>query len=161
MFLALIVYLTMVVMPFIISLGGAALFVTAIVTAILGLLWLFSEGELKYIKLWFKSGWLKLCVALVIIGALTPNKEVTWYMIGAYAAEKVATADATKQIAGETYDMFRDLIKKARENINETDAAKLKEKAGVAVEGATKALDNANKALDNAQQQLNKQGEMK
>lgn len=161
MFLALIVYLTMVVMPFIISLGDFAFAATVIISGILGFLWLISEGEHNYIKPWFKSGWLKLCVGLAILGALTPSKEVTWYMIGAYAAEKVATADATKQIAGETYDMFRDLIKKARENINEVDAAKLKEKAGDAVENATKAFDNANKAVDNAQQQLNKQGEAK
>ena len=156
MFLALIVYLTMVVMPFIISLGGTALFVMVIVTAVLGLLWLFSEGEFKYIKLWFKSGWLKLCVALAILGALTPNKEVTWYMIGAYAAEKVATADATKQIAGETYDMFRDLIKKARENINAADAAKLAEKTGKAIDTVTKAMDNADQAKGET-----KQGEKK
>lgn len=156
MFLALIVYLTMVVMPFIISLGGTALFVMVIVTAVLGLLWLFSEGEFKYIKLWFKSGWLKLCVALAILGALTPNKEVTWYMIGAYAAEKVATADATKQIAGETYDMFRDLIKKARENINAADAAKLAEKTGKAIDTVTKAMDNADQAKGEI-----KQGEAK
>lgn len=150
MFLALIVYLTMVVMPAIKCAGGVAIFAAVVVTAVFGIIWLFSEGEYEYIKLWSKSGWLKLCVALGILGALTPDKEVTWYMVGAYAAEKVATADATKQIAGETYDMFRDLIKKARENINETDAAKLKEKADAAMDKATKAFDNANKTLDNA-----------
>ncbi|WYV99251.1 hypothetical protein KoPa4_00083 [Pseudomonas phage vB_PpuM-KoPa-4] len=159
MFLALIVYITMVVLPFVVSLGGTALFVSVIITGILGLLWLFTDGEAQYLKTWLKSGWLKLCIALAVLGALTPNKEVTWYIVGAYAAEKVATADATKELAGETYEMFRDLLKKARENINETDAAKLKEKAGDAVENATKAFDNANKAVDNADN--TKQGEKK
>ncbi|WYV99420.1 hypothetical protein NoPa_00081 [Pseudomonas phage vB_PpuM-NoPa] len=161
MFLALIVYITMVVLPFIISLGGAALFVSIIIIGILGLLWLFTDGEAKYLKTWLKSGWLKLCIALAVLGALTPNKEVTWYIVGAYAAEKVATADATKQLAGETYEMFRDLLKKARENINETDAAKLKEKAEAAIDKAEKAFDNANKTADNTKQQVDKQGEKK
>lgn len=159
MFLALIVYLTMVVLPAIKAAGVFSIFVAFITTGVLGLLWLFSEGQFEYVKGWVKSGWFKLCVALAVIGALTPNKEMTWYMVGAYAAEKVATADATKQLAGDTYDMFRDLIKKARENINETDAAKLKEKAGIAMENATKAFDNANKTLDNADN--TKQGEAK
>lgn len=143
MFLAMIVYLTMVVLPAIKAAGGFSIFVAFITTGVLGLLWLFSEGQIEYVKGWVKSGWFKLCVALAVIGALTPNKEVTWYMVGAYAAEKVATADATKQIAGETYDMFRDLIKKARENINEADAAKLAEKTGKAIDTVTKAMDNA------------------
>ncbi|WYV99080.1 hypothetical protein Roomu2_00081 [Pseudomonas phage vB_PpuM-Roomu-2] len=167
MFLALIVYITMVVLPAIKAAGILAMALVVSITAAVGATWGMpyekdaqERGRLRF-NAWLKGGWLKVLVVVVLIGAFTPNEKVTWYIVGAYAAEKVATADATKQLAGETYEMFRDLLKKARENINETDAAKLKEKAEAAIDKAEKAFDNANKTADNTKQQVDKQGEKK
>lgn len=156
MFLALIVYITMVVLPAIKAAGAVAIGLAIVITAGVLCTWGMpyekaaqERGRLRF-NAWLKGGWLKVLVVFALIGAITPNEKVTWYIVGAYAAEKVATADTTRELASGAYDIFRDLVKKAQENLGEVDAKALQDKA-------EKAFDAASKAVDNAQHELNKQ----
>lgn len=148
MFLALLVYITMVILPALKVAGAVAIGLGAVMFLVLGFSWMVAVGATDtqrsqtYLLWWVKSGYLKLLVALALIGGLTPNKEVTWYMVGAYAAEKVVTSDTAKEMAGETKDMFLDLIKKARENINGSQAEDMQKM----VDTASKTVDTAIKA---------------
>lgn len=156
MFLAMIVYITMVVLPAVKIVGIVAAALTAFITVVSAMGWAIpyedrekEKGRTRFFS-WLKSGWLKVFVFLALLGAITPNEKVSWYIVGAYAAEKVATADTTKELASGAYDIFRDLVKKAKENIGDVDTKALQEKADKAFESASKVFDNASKTIDNA-----------
>lgn len=120
MFLAMIVWLVMTVFP---ALNTMAVFFTVVVAVLTGGLLFFSlvtEGEWwEGTKPLFKN--LKWALPLVILLHLVPSEKTAWYMVGAYATQTVVQSEAGKELASDSLDVLKSLIKKSKQYIDEAD----------------------------------------
>lgn len=125
MMLALVVWLVMTVFPAIGWMG----FVAGIVAA--GYIFLFgfvcmvtsdskSEREThEFCKRRLKSKVWKVLLIVWVVGMLTPSKETSWYMVGAYATQTIAQSDTAQELAGDGVDVLKALMKKAKNYVED------------------------------------------
>lgn len=122
--LALLVWLVMTVIPAINGIGVFATVTSAIVGTITAFCWvLMSERERKESTAGFLGAktYLKWALPIALIAALVPDKETSWYIIGAYAAQTVATSEFAGEVAGEGKELLLELIQKARAEVGKID----------------------------------------
>lgn len=121
MFLAMIVWLVMTVFPSIKVLGiiacGAAAFI-----AFCSLL---AYAEDSYGFLAFAKKTVKWLVAAILIAGITPSTETSWYMVGAYATQTIVQSETGKELASDSLDVLKSLIKKSKQYIDEADLKEL------------------------------------
>ena len=72
-----------------------------------------SEQLLKFLTY-------KKSIALIIfLACIIPSKESTWYMVGAYGTQKLIENPVAQEIAADGVDVLKDLMKKAKANLEE------------------------------------------
>jgi hypothetical protein len=118
---ALIVYVIGTVFPALIGLGATAggIVIGVIVLGCCGAPFLLDEDsenlQAKYkslVKTVFK--W---CIPVAIICAFIPDKDVSYTMIAAYAAQEVSQNEKVQSIAGESLELVEAFIKKQKVEI--------------------------------------------
>lgn len=122
--LALLVWLVMTVIP---AINGIGIFATA--TAAIGggialLCWLFMDSrEQRENAEGFRGvkTYLKYALPVALLAALLPDKETSWYIIGAYAAQTVATSEFAGEVAGEGKEILLELMQKARAEVGKIE----------------------------------------
>ena len=119
MTLVLVVWLVMTVLPAIKAIGFALALAAGFVGAFTVVFALIEE-ETKPFLIFRKQ--LKWILPLLVVAALTPNKETTWYMVGAYGTQKIVESPVAQELAGDGVDVLKSLMRKAKEHIDEIDA---------------------------------------
>jgi len=61
----------------------------------------------------------KVAVACLVVSVLIPTKEVTAYMLAGYGVQTVAQNDQVQELAGDGLDVLQQLMKKAKNSLEE------------------------------------------
>jgi O-antigen/teichoic acid export membrane protein len=145
MTLALIVWLVMTAVPGIKILAFIGMAISIIFWAILGINYDCVNGEYNtQAKAEAKDMWVRSAknfrwaVPLMVVAFMLPNKETSWYMVGAYAAETAVTSEVAGELGSAAKDMMLQLMQRAKEEVGQIDAEQVKDVAKAAVQEATK-----------------------
>lgn len=122
MMLAFLVWLVMTVLPAVKGLG-VFLFLASVLGLIAGGLGAIDFGVGNCVLTFMRRN-LKWAVPVMLLALFTPNKETTWYMVGAYATQTVVQSETGQQLAGDSLDVLKSLIKKSKEYIDSVDVKK-------------------------------------
>lgn len=128
MTLALIVWLVMTVLPSLKVLGCVILAASCIGLFIFGMMKAVDEVDGPWSWLTKQFKW---AIPVMLLALFTPSKETAWYMVGAYATQTVVQSDTAKELASDSVDVLKSLIKKSKEYID-ADQAKELDKAAQA-----------------------------
>jgi hypothetical protein len=123
MMLALVVWLVMTALPAIKGIGIAIAAICGVATVVGGITAIDYGTDNTVLRNLRKN--LKWAIPVMLLGVFTPNKETSWYMIGAYATQTVVQSETGKELASDSLGVLKSLIKKSKEYIDETDAKTL------------------------------------
>lgn len=118
MSLVLIVWLVNTVIP---GLKGLAVMAMLIIIGTL-LMMAITQGvdnNWKPIKKLLSYWWVGVLILLSAV--LIPNKETTWYMVGAYGTQKLIDNPETQALASDGVDILKALMKKAKDNLSKEE----------------------------------------
>ena len=121
MSLVLIVWLVTTFIPSISVLVGLS---TIVLVFMFGFLCLYAFVEHNTDPLMKLLSYKKSIFTLLLLACIIPSKESTWYMVGAYGTQKLIENPIAQEIASDGVDVLKDLMKKAKENLQEKETKK-------------------------------------
>lgn len=116
MSLVLIVWLVNTVIPGLGALAAVSMFVMVFAIIILGIHACVEETTHVIKK---TKPLIKYAVIIVTLAVCIPDKETTWYMVGAYGTQKLIENPVAQEIASDGVDVLKALMKKAKDNLEE------------------------------------------
>jgi hypothetical protein len=117
MTLAFIVWLVMTAIPAL-KMMGLVLLIGTVIGA--GGCFIHDMDEEEYTALNWLRKKLRIILLLILTSFMLPDKEATWYMVGAYGTQKIIESPVAQDFAADGVDVLKSLMKKAKENIHET-----------------------------------------
>lgn len=121
MSLVFIVWLVNTVIPGLAALAGVSVFIMIFAAIILGIHACVEETTDVIKK---TKPLIKYAVIVVILAVCIPDKETTWYMVGAYGTQKLIENPAAQELASDGVDVLKALMKKAKDNLEEKETKK-------------------------------------
>ena len=100
--------------------GGTALYCTADMDSWSSKEKIVSHKALR--KKALKFSWLPLL--FILFANVIPSEKTMWYMIGAYGTQKLIEDPEAQALAADGVDVLKDLLAKAKKEINEPEVKK-------------------------------------
>lgn len=116
MSLVLIVWLVNTLIPGLAVVATIGVIVTAVAIIVLTIHAAVEETTEVFKK---AKPFAKWAVLATIFAVCIPDKETTWYMVGAYGTQKLIENPVAQDLASDGVDVLKALMKKAKDNLEE------------------------------------------